>query len=241
VSPEASRSVVAIDFLPESAGRYGRGWVVVAIDILRATTTAVTIAETGRRCMPAPNLPAALELADRHPEAILVGEVGGAMPERFHVQNSPVAMTRRNDVERPAILLSSSGTRVFHEADGADAVYAACLRNAQAQAEHLSGRYEKVALIGAGTKGEFRDEDQYGCARIAARLMATGSRPADDSTRAVVERWRDAPARVIAEGPSAEYLRRTGQTDDLDFVLTRLDDLEGVFRFEDGQIVKVSP
>ena len=181
----------------------------------------MTIADTGRRCMPVPDLPAALELADRYPEAILVGEVGGAMPERFHVQNSPVAMTRRRDIERPAILLSSSGSRIFHEADGADAVYAACLRNVRAQAEHLAGHHEKVALIGAGTKGEFRDEDQYGCARIAARVMAGGYHAADDSTRAIVERWREVPARICGEGPSADYLRRTGQTDDLDFVLTR--------------------
>jgi 2-phosphosulfolactate phosphatase len=237
----ASERVIAIDFLPESARRFGPGWAVVAIDILRATTTAVTIGNTGRRCMPAPNVAAALKLAERHPDALLVGEVGGELPERFHLQNSPVAMERRRDVERPAILVSSSGTRIFHEAAFAGAVYAACLRNARAQAEHLIANHERVALIGAGTKGEFRSEDQFGCARIAAPLTAAGYAAADEATRQVVSRWRNAPVELCARGPSADYLRRTGQTDDLEFVLARLDDVATVFRFEREELVKVDP
>jgi len=230
--------VVAIDFLPESARRYGGDWAIVGIDIMRATTTAVTIANSGRRCMPVPSVRAAQELAERHPEALLVGEMGGHLPDGFHLQNSPVAMEQRDDVERPAILLSSSGTRIFHEVNGAAAVYAACLRNARAQAEYLASRHDRVALIGAGTKGEFRREDQFGCAKIAEALITTGFVPADESTREVIARWREAPVAVCAGGRSAEYLRHTEQLDDLDFVLTRIDDVSGVFRFAAGELVR---
>ena len=33
---------VAIDFLAESVSRYRSGWAVVVVDVIRATTTAVT-------------------------------------------------------------------------------------------------------------------------------------------------------------------------------------------------------
>ena len=55
------RSVI-IDFLPESVRRYRSGWAIVAIDVIRATTTAITAAATGRRCFPAPTIEAALAL-----------------------------------------------------------------------------------------------------------------------------------------------------------------------------------
>ena len=57
--------VVAIDFLPESALAYTDGWAVVAIDLMRATTTAVTIAHSGRRCLPVASPEAAHELAEQ--------------------------------------------------------------------------------------------------------------------------------------------------------------------------------
>jgi 2-phosphosulfolactate phosphatase len=228
---------VKIDVLPESARRYREGWAVVGVDIMRATTTAVTIAATGRRCLPVPTLEAAHERAARLERPLLIGELGGHLPEGFDGQNSPAEMASRNDFARPAVLLSSSGTRLLHEAVGAEAVYAACLRNAAAQAAALDARHERVAIVGAGTKGEFRREDQYGCAKIAERLLDAGWAPADEETREVVERWRGAPPEACDGGRSAEYLRRTGQLEDLAFVLSRIDDVEDVFAFDGDEIV----
>jgi 2-phosphosulfolactate phosphatase len=238
VSAATVDRVVAIDFLPESARGYGGDWAVVAIDIMRATTTAVTIANSGRRCLPARDPDAARKLADSLTNPLLVGEFGGDLPEGFDLQNSPATLESRNDLGRPAILVSSSGTRLLHEAAGAAAVYPACLRNAGAVAAHLIERHPRVAVIGAGTKGAFRREDQYGCARIAEPLVAAGYRLANEETTAVIKRWRDQPVEVCAGGRSAEYLRRTGQTDDLEFVLTRIEDVPKVFRFAGGELVE---
>ena len=237
MSADANDRVVAIDFLPESARAYAGAWAVVAIDLMRATTTAVTIADSGRRCLPAPSPEAARELARTLTDPLLVGESGGELPDGFDLQNSPVAMEAREDIERPAVLVSSSGTRLIHEAHVASAVYPGCLRNAGALVEHLAAHHPRVAVIGAGTKGAFRREDQFGCARIATPLLDAGYRAADEATLEVVERWRGQPVEVSAGGRSAEYLRRTGQTDDLEFVLTRIDDVAKVFRMQDGELV----
>jgi 2-phosphosulfolactate phosphatase len=203
---------------------------------MRATTTAVTIVWSGRRCLPVPSVEAAHAVAARLDRPLLVGEWGGESPDGFDLQNSPSAMEARTDIERPAVLLSTSGTRLLFEATSADAVYAASLRNVSAQVAYLAEHHPKVAVIGAGTKGEFRREDQFGCARIAAGLLDAGYRADDDRTLEIVERWRDAPVEACADGRSAEYLRRTGQLDDLEFVLTRIDDVDGVFRFEEDEL-----
>lgn len=207
---------------------------------MRATTTAVTIVWSGRRCLPVPSLEMAHARAARLDDPLLVGELGGDLPDGFDLQNSPNAMEARTDVGRPAVLLSTSGTRLFYEAADAAAVYAACLRNVSAQVSHLVAHHPQVAVIGAGTKGEFRREDQFGCARIAEGLIGAGYRAADSKTADIVERWRDLPVEACADGRSADYLRRTGQLDDLEFVLSRIDDVDGVFRFEDCELELVT-
>ena len=227
---------VVIDFLPESARSYDESWAVVAVDILRATTTAVTIVWSGRRCLPVGSLEQAHDTAARLDRPLLVGELGGDLPEGFDLQNSPCTLESLGDLERPVVLLSSSGTRIFGEAAEASTVYAACLRNLTAQVAHLAAHHPRVAMIGAGAKGEFRREDQLGCAWIAAGLIAAGYQADGEETSEVIERWRDAPVEACAGGRSAEYLRRTDQLDDLDFVLSRVDDVDAVFEFADGEL-----
>lgn len=231
---------MVIDFLPESARAYGDSWTVVAVDVMRATTTAVSVVWSGRRCLPVPSLERAHQVAAPLEHPLLVGELGGHLPEGFDVQNSPSSMEARNDLERPVVLLSTSGTRLLYEAASARGVYAACLRNVSAQVAHLTANHSRVAVIGAGTKGDFRREDQLACARIAAGLLDAGYSAGNDGTLEVVERWREAPVEVCASGRSAEYLRRTNQLDDLEFVLTRIDDVDGVFRFEEGELCQLA-
>jgi 2-phosphosulfolactate phosphatase len=209
----------------------------VAVDVMRATTTAVTIARSGRRCFPVPTLDAAFDVAHSLPHPLLVGELHGRLPEGFHLQNSPATLESFDDLARPAVLLSSSGTRLLHEAQAADAVYAGALRNLSAQVAQLVARHPKVAVIGAGTKGEFRREDQFGCARIAGALLDAGYEATTATTAEIVARWRTAPVEACAGGRSAEYLRRTGQVADLAFILSHIDDVDGVFRLRDGELV----
>ncbi|HEU0054155.1 MAG TPA: 2-phosphosulfolactate phosphatase [Longimicrobium sp.] len=228
---------VVIDFLPESARRYGSGWAVVAVDVIRATTTAVTAAASGRRCFPVPSIEAALPVAAVLDRPLLCGELGGNMPYGFDLTNSPAAVAARADVERPLILLSSSGTQLIHHAAGADAVYLACLRNYGALVAHLAALHMRVAVIGAGTRGEFREEDQRCCALVAGPLAESGWTPADELTAATLARWRGTPVDAWMESRSVEYLRRSEQLHDLDFILAHVNDLPHVHAVEDGEVV----
>lgn len=231
---------VVIDVLPESVARYEREHAIVAIDVIRATTTAVSAVAMGRRCFVAADEGEATRLAAQLENPLLVGEQNGKMPDHFDLTNSPAALAERTDLERPIVLLSSSGTRLLGEARRARRGYAACLRNVSAQVEHLIEREDSVAVIGAGSKGEFRREDQLCCAWIATGLIAAGYRPEDDRTRAIVERWRDASPDAFVGGASTEYLRRSGQLRDLDFILAHVDDLDEAYLVEADELVCVS-
>jgi 2-phosphosulfolactate phosphatase len=234
----ASRSVV-IDFLPESAATHRGDRAIVAVDVIRATTTAVTGVALGRRCFPAPTIEEAIPLAAKLENPLLVGEVGGNMPYGFDLTNSPAQLAELADVSRPMILLSTSGTLLIGESRGAEAVYAACLRNVRAQASRLVRDHERVALIGAGGRGEFREEDQLCCAWIGDLLVDAGYEPADERTVELIERWRGADASAIAMSKSVTYLRDTGQLADLDFILARIDDLDAVFALDAEEIVRL--
>lgn len=234
----AARSVV-IDFLPESAAAHRDDRAIVAIDVIRATTTAVTGVALGRRVFPAATIEEAVPLAAKLDNPLLVGEVGGNMPYGFDLTNSPAQLAQLPDVSRPMILLSTSGTLLIGASRGAEAIYAACLRNVHAQASQLVRAHDRVALIGAGARGEFREEDQLCCAWIGDLLVEAGYEPADPHTTEVIERWRDADAGAIEVSNSVTYLKDTGQLADLDFVLAHVDDLDSVFAVDGEEIVRL--
>jgi 2-phosphosulfolactate phosphatase len=227
---------VVIDYLPESVCRYRSGWAIVAVDVIRATTTAITAAAAGRRCFPASTVEAALAIAQGLDNPLLAGEFSGTMPATFEMGNSPAQLANRADTHRPLVLVSSSGTKVIHEAAGCEAVYLSCFRTHSVLVGYLAQRHARVAVIGAGSKGEFREEDQICCAWIAAGLMSRGYLPESPQTADIVSRWRDAPPSACLCSRSVDFLRRTDQLTDLDFILAHIDDLQEVFEVRDGEV-----
>src|SRR5215472_9917358 len=126
---------VVIDSFPSGDGTYFGDCAVVAVDVIRASTTAVTAVVAGRRCFPVTSVEAAFQMRQSLPDCLLAGEVGGLQPEGFDLNNSPAQIALRSDDQRPVVLLSSSGTKLMVES-GANAVaaYVACLRNYKAVA-----------------------------------------------------------------------------------------------------------
>jgi 2-phosphosulfolactate phosphatase len=233
------RNKVVIDCFQENPEFLRDGYAVVAIDVIRATTTAITAVATGRRCFPVPSVEAAKLVQRELSNPLLAGEVAGHLPEDFEVNNSPVEIAMRTDFERPLILLSSSGTKLIHAARESNFTYLACFRNHSTLSRYLIAHHSKVALIGAGTRGEFREEDQICCAWIARELIAAGFEPENDRTAAIVQRWGTAEAEACLCSRSAEYLQKSGQTMDLDFTLEHVNDLPHVFMMKDGEVVAV--
>lgn len=210
---------------------------IVGMDVIRATTTAITAVNAGRRCFPVASLEAAVPLAGRLHDPLLVGELGGNMPYGFHLQNSPREMDRRVELHRPVILLSSSGTPLLAAAAARGRTYAVCLRNARAQAERLIAGHDDVLLVAGEHRGEFREEDRLCCARIAAALLGAGFQPGNALVEEIVKHWADAPDEAIMDSHSIRYLTDTAQLHDVEFILEHVDDLDAVYEMRDGELM----
>jgi len=237
-----------IDCFAENREPYPEDYAVIAIDVIRATTTATTALYLGREVYPAGNADEAIMLSKTLKDPLLMGEMGGHVPYGFDLTNSPVQVMALSNIpsgyftnaRRPLILVSSSGMPLVMSAINNKATYLSCLRNFKSVAKHVAGRYEKIAVIGAGTRGEFREEDQIGCAWIGEQLIEHGYKAGNDKTSEVINKWSGCDPNVIREGNSAKYLMRSGQMHDLEFILHHVDDLQVVPKymgthFEDAQ------
>ncbi|HKT10608.1 MAG TPA: 2-phosphosulfolactate phosphatase [Terriglobia bacterium] len=228
---------VVIDCFPESASKYRNGYAVVAVDVIRATTSAITVAAKGGRCLPVPSVDAAFQLKSKLQDPLLAGEIAGVLAPGFQLNNSPAELSMLDINGRSVILLSSSGTRLIHQARECDTVHLACFRNYSFVARHLAGLLPRVAVIGAGSRGEFREEDQMCCAWIARDLAEMGYAPADEMTFNLIRQWATEPPEASLCGKSAEYLRRSGQTRDLEFTLAHINDLHSAYEVRNGEVV----
>lgn len=230
------QKLVVIDYLAESVKRYRTGWAIVAVDVIRATTTAITAAANGWRCFPTPTIEAGLALARKFANPLLAGESGGKIPAGFEMDNSPAELAGRTDTHRPLVLVSSSGTKVIHEAAGSEVIYLSCFRDYSFLSTYLGGRHDRLAIIGAGSLGEFREEDQACCAWIAAELMSQGYSPKNPETAALVSRWRDEPPEACLGSRSVAFLERTDRLRDLEFIFGHINDLHAVFAVRNGEV-----
>ena len=218
---------VIIDCLQESTFRYRTEYVIVVIDVIRATTTAVTALSKGRRVFPARTSDEAFVVASTLTNPILAGELGGNMPYGFDMTNSPAQIDDRDDNNRPMVLVSSSGTELIMNSAGSKGVYIACFRNFSAVGNWLAAQqYDRIAILGAGTRGQFRREDQMCCGWLGGKLVDAGYEPETPQTREYIYRWKSAAPQEAEKSESADYLRNSGQVKDLEFVVNHVDDLD---------------
>lgn len=217
-----------------------RGSTVVAIDVVRASTTAITAVAVGRRCLLAASPADARRIAGRTERALLAGEVGGKMPEDFDLQNSPVDLLALGEADRPIVLVSTSGVPLMLAAASLAPVFVASLRNARATASRLAGSHSRVAILGADREGRLRREDALCAARIATGLAGRGYAAEDAVTQQLLRRLGDAPDGSLLGGRSEAYLRSSGQEHDLEFVLSHVDDLDEAYIVSPTQEVERS-
>jgi 2-phosphosulfolactate phosphatase len=228
---------VVIDCFPSSVEKYTTGYAVVAIDVIRATTSAITAVMAGRRCFPVATLADAQRMKSKLGNCLLAGELNGDVPAGFDLNNSPAELAEIDDQFLPIVLLSTSGTQLMSSSSKCDSAYVACFRNYKAVASSLLTQFKNVAVIGAGSRNEFREEDQMCCAWIAEELINAGYQTESRQTDEIVERWSGAPPEACLEGNSAKYLRRTGQLRDLEFVRQHINDVECAFVMSDDEVI----
>jgi|SRR5665213_2461632 len=139
----------------------GTTGVVVAIDVLRAFTTAVYAFDNGaQEVRLVGGVEEAIALKGVISGALVMGEDHGLQPKGFDLSNSPVAVSKADPSGKTLIQRTSAGTQGVIAARGAERLFAASLVCASATATSVNH-----AALGAPTyviTGRFQDRPAGG-------------------------------------------------------------------------------
>ncbi len=164
---------------------------VVAIDVIRAfTTAAYAFAAGARHIYLVDSVAEALALKHAEPEVVVMGEDRGRRPDGFDLPNSPVAVATADLDGRVLVQRTSAGTRGVVAARSATRLWCASLVCASATAAAVGS-----SGLGAPTyviTGDFQDDDlatahlieraRLGCDLDAARTAGLVA-ASDEATR----------------------------------------------------------
>ena len=206
--------------------------VVVAIDVIRAfTTAAFALAAGARDIVPVGTVEQALDLRARFPGALAIGEVDGYPIEGFDFGNSPSALLGQDLAGRRLIQRTSAGTQGLVRSLKAETLFAGSFVCAAATARAIArSAPASVTLVATGVlPGRDGDED-IACADYLAALLR--GEPID--TAALVRRVRDSDSGRLFADPAHKVF----PTSDLD-LCTDVDRFDFVLRVErrDGLLV----
>jgi 2-phosphosulfolactate phosphatase len=190
--------------------------VCVVVDVLRASSSIVTLLERGAAAVvAAAGIEQARALSRRLPEHILCGEKDGLPPEGFAYGNSPSEFSRIDFAGRSVILATANGTRILAALADAPALLVGCLLNRTAVAEAAVAvardRGLDIAVVCSAAYGgsTFVLEDALGAGAIVDAALRQPQPPrALDAARFA----RDA---FVAAGDTGEAVRSAYHAGDL--------------------------
>lgn len=175
---------------------------VVAVDVIRAFTTAAYALDAGATCIwLVSGVDEAVELGRSIPGALVMGEERGRRPPGFHLSNSPVQVWQADVAGRPLVQRTSAGTQGVVAARSADRLFAASLvcASATARALHAAGDAPPTYVI----TGRFPDDPDRGDDDLAtARLIerARTGLPLDAETTAAAVAGSTEAVKTLALG-----------------------------------------
>ena len=203
-----------VDLLPH--GNYPD--VVLVIDTLRATTTAVTYLERGAEALLLTRTPE-VALGLKGDGFLLGGERGGLPIPGFDFGNSPVEAQSQNFTGKTVVMNTTNGTGAAHTAaQTGKHVFLAALVNAHAAARRARATAtEEIAIVCAGTDEHVGLEDVYAAGVIAEYLLAMGEFSIDDGARIALTLRRNSGNPIEALGGSGhgERLNSLGLGEDV--------------------------
>ncbi len=193
-------------------------FVVVLVDILRATTTICTALANGAEAI----VPVATHDEVRRLKAegyLVASEKDGVQLDFADFGNSASSFTREAIGGKTLVYCTTNGTRALHIAagagGGADAggavagaseVAIGAFINISALTGWLAGRRKDVVVLCAGWKDRFCLEDTLFAGALTRRLLETGLfRTECDAAHAAMDLWG------LAEGDVLGYIEKAAQ------------------------------
>lgn len=219
-------------------GKELQGKVAVVIDVLRASTTAITALTNGcQAIIPAMDVTEAGELARRLGDnCVLGGERNGLKIEGFHLGNSPREYTAEVVNGKTIVLTTTNGTKAIRMATGASQILIASFANIAAIVKHLAAQNMDVSLICAGRHGGFSFEDTACAGAIIEALKPDYLTDSARMAHIIYKRGASKPEMLVAASEHAEYLESIGFGADIEFC-ARMNWTETIPVFQDSRLV----
>lgn len=231
--------------------RAPRDHAVAVVDVLRATTSIITMLEGGLlRAIVSDNIQQARKLALNN-FSLLCGEVRSRQPAGFDYGNSPAEFAALSFRGKSAVLFTTNGTRALSDASAAPVVLAAALTNRRAAARRLvdeaASRGLDAAVVCAGVErgSAFSLEDTAAAGAIieAAREHDPAIQLADEAWAALhLWRWyRGDATRMFGQSSHGRSLRELGFEADLAYAaqLDIFDSVPVLYHDGDTKVLRI--
>lgn len=205
-----------------------QGQVCVVVDVIRASTTLITIVERGAaRIFIAGDVASARQAAASLDGVIRAGEEDGLAPSGFNFGNSPVELARAPLAGRQVIFVTTNGTAAIRAVRDAGAVLVGALRNGAAACreawETVTARGGDLTIVCAGREQAFGIDDAYCAGYLVHGLLQRGSPEMTDAATAALRLYRAEPdtLALFTQSAAGQNVRRLGLGGDVAFCAQR--------------------
>ena len=166
---------VELSFTPHQADEVAlRDKTVIAIDVLRASTTIITALHNGaREVIPVTTVESAVKLAGQlaGDVVLLGGERGGRMIQGFSLGNSPAEYSTERVKGKSIVFSSTNGSQVLVNGRYAREMVVCGFVNMRLVVDFLRERPRDFILACAGTNGAFSLEDAVCAGMVVHELV----------------------------------------------------------------------
>ena len=146
--------------------------IVVAIDVLRATSAICTALDNGvEKMIPVSTLEEAFEYKKKG--YLVAAERKGEIVEGFDIGNSPYSYMNNKYEGETIVITTTNGTRAINMAHKYQTVVVGSLLNLDALCNWLIEQNKNVLLLGSGWQNKFCLEDTICAGAIADQLLTS--------------------------------------------------------------------
>jgi 2-phosphosulfolactate phosphatase len=180
-------------------------FIVVLVDVLRATTTICTAVANGVEAI----VPVATHEEARRLKSegyLVASEKDGVQLDWADFGNSALSFTRDAVGGKTLVYCTTNGTRALHIAGSASSIAIGAFINISALTQWLARKQKDVVVLCSGWKDKFCLEDTLLAGALTVRLLETGLfRTECDSAHASMDLWK------VAEGDVLGYVDKAAQ------------------------------
>lgn len=182
-------------------------YIVVVVDIFRATTTMCAALKNGANCI----IPvASIEEAQQYKaKGYLVGAERNVKRCDFaDFGNSPFDYTKEKVEGKEIVFTTTNGTQAIEAAANADILTIGAFSNISALTEFCIQKQKDVMILCAGWNNRFNIEDTLFGGALAERLVAKGYASASDATKVALSMWQEAKSDLRGYINRTEHIKR---------------------------------